>query len=65
MKSECSVDKIQENIDLLFNLTDHGIINSICSKNDLVSAQAKLSEFGVQELFVFKSINWGNFPIKI
>lgn len=32
--SEGPISPIKENLSLLQTLTDHGIVNSICSKND-------------------------------
>lgn len=56
--SEGPVSPIQENISLLHILTDHGVVNSICSKNDYEQTVAKLEELKVNDLFVFKSIDW-------
>ena len=53
-----SVVPIPENVSLVKELTYRGIVNSICSKNDQAEAEAKLSELGVLEYFVFRSINW-------
>lgn len=39
-------------------MTDCGIINSICSKNDSEIVNSKLEEKGLQYYFVFNSINW-------
>lgn len=39
-------------------LCEHGIINSISSKNDFDNAKAKLIELGLWDYFVFPSINW-------
>ena len=49
-----------EHKQLLIDLTDVGIINSICSKNDLDSTRAELQRLGIWDLFVFASINWDN-----
>lgn len=46
------------NIQLVKNLTDCGIINSICSKNEYEPTRKRLQELGVWDLFVFPSINW-------
>jgi FkbH-like protein len=46
------------NVQLLRNLTDCGIINSICSKNEFEPTKKRLQELGVWDLFVFPSINW-------
>ena len=43
---------------LIEDLTDCGIINSICSKNDFGQAKEHLQELGIWDLFVFPSINW-------
>lgn len=43
---------------LLKTLTDIGIVNSVCSKNDFEPAMARLADAGVAEFFVFPSINW-------
>lgn len=56
--SEGPVIPISENITLLHSLTDHGIVNSICSKNDYEQTLLKLKELNVNDLFVFKSIDW-------
>ncbi len=44
--------------DLLRQLTDIGIVNSICSKNDYAPTMAHLESEGVAEYFVFPSIDW-------
>ena len=56
--SEGGVGVPEENIRLLKDLTDCGIINSICSKNDFEPTKKRLLELGIWELFVFPSINW-------
>jgi len=56
--SEGPIVPIQKNINLLSSLTDHGIVNSICSKNDYEQTISKLKELQVNDLFVFKSIDW-------
>ena len=56
--SEGDVKEIPSNTSLVKSLTDNGIINSICSKNDKDKAEAKLSSFGVKDFFVFNSIDW-------
>ena len=48
----------EENAKLLNDLTDCGIINSICSKNEFEPTIKRLQELGVWDLFVFPSINW-------
>ena len=56
--SEEDVNPIDRNIALVRNLTDRGIVNTICSKNDLLPVERELMEEGCNELFVFKSIDW-------
>lgn len=56
--SEGPVIPIPENIVLIKSLTDHGIVNSICSKNDWQPTIDKLQELAVNDFFVFKSIDW-------
>lgn len=45
-------------IKLVKDLTDRGIVNSICSKNDKEPVMAELSRLGVADLFVFSSVDW-------
>ena len=56
--SEGGVSAVESNINLVKQLTDIGIVNSICSKNDEDVTIEKLKEFGVDGFFVFKSIDW-------
>ena len=56
--SEGSIYANDKHIQLLKDLTDRGIVNSICSKNDYEPTVKQLKEFGVDEYFVFKSIDW-------
>ena len=39
-------------------LTDIGIINSICSKNDLEMVEEALNRENIRDYFVFLSVNW-------
>ncbi len=48
----------EEHIRLIKDLTDCGIINSICSKNEFDPTKTALQDAGVWDLFVFPSINW-------
>lgn len=45
---------------LITDLTDIGIINSICSKNDYEPTKGELQRLGIWGYFVFPSINWKN-----
>ena len=56
--SEGGVKPIDRNITLVCNLTDRGIVNTICSKNDVDPAVAELKQEECDDLFVFKSIDW-------
>ena len=56
--SEGDVLPIESNIGIVKSLADHGIINSICSKNDREPVDAKLKELDVDSYFVFPSVNW-------
>lgn len=56
--SEGVVIPIPENNKLLVSLSEHGIINTICSKNDKTLVIKKLEEFDVAQWFVFNSIDW-------
>lgn len=55
--SEGGVKKC-DNVALVKNLTDCGIINAICSKNDKDAAEAELTNLGIEDYFVFNSIDW-------
>lgn len=56
--SEGGITANKGNIEFVKQLTDKGIINSICSKNDFNASINKLIEFGIYDYFVFPSINW-------
>ena len=56
--SEGDVAVPKERVKLLEDLTDCGIINSICSRNDFKKAKARLEEASVWDLFVSPSISW-------
>lgn len=56
--SEGPVTAIGENISSVRLLTDHGIVNSICSKNNKEIAEYRLNEMGILDFFVFRSIDW-------
>ena len=58
--SEGGATAIAENIQLVRDTTDAGIINSICSKNEHEPTVAHLKKLGIWEHFVFASINWDN-----
>lgn len=56
--SEGEVHTSEQNIELVKRLTDIGIVNSICSKNDLTLVQKELKNIGILDYFVFMSVNW-------
>lgn len=56
--SEEEVRPNQKNKEMIIELTNRGIINSIASKNNYEEAKQKLLEIGVWDYFVFPSINW-------
>lgn len=56
--SEGTVRIPAEHRRLLKTLTDAGIVNSICSKNDLVPVMNHLASESLAEYFVFPSVNW-------
>jgi FkbH-like protein len=44
--------------DLVRTLNRRGIVNAICSKNDLEPVRAELERFGLWEEFVFSRVDW-------
>ena len=50
---------------LLMDLTDAGIVNSICSKNEYEPTKQELIRVGLWDYFVFASINWENKGLRI
>ncbi len=50
------VSIVSERIDIIRELNQRGIVNSICSKNDYEKAKERLKSFGLWDLFVFSSI---------
>jgi len=56
--SEGKITPSENNINLVRKLTNRGIVNSICSKNNELDVVEKLTELKVDNYFVFKSIDW-------
>lgn len=56
--SEGDVKMVSAHCDFVRRLTDRGIMNSICSKNDLDQVKTKLESEGLWDYFVFPSIDW-------
>lgn len=56
--SDNTVEFDEANAELVRDMTDAGVINSICSKNDFAEVEKIMTEREIWDLFVFKSINW-------
>ena len=56
--SEGEIKPIKSNIELVKELSRHGVVNTICSKNDAEPVQACLTNMEIADYFVFKSIDW-------
>jgi len=56
--SEGEIQPIKENINIIKELTNRGIINSIASKNNFEDVKNKLEELNIWNYFVFPSISW-------
>lgn len=56
--SEGTAEFDDSNALLIRNMTDAGIISSICSKNDEQQVLTYMKQHSVADLFVFNSINW-------
>lgn len=57
-KSIIEDERLKQNVELIKKISQRGIINSICSKNDLEEVNESLSKLGIREYFVFISVNW-------
>lgn len=56
--SEEPVRFVPEHIEFVKNITNIGIVNSICSKNDFLVVKERLESEKMWDYFVFSSINW-------
>ncbi len=56
--SEEKIASIPKHVDLVKELSLRGVVNSICSKNDMEICKKKLQEIGIWDFFVFPSIDW-------
>lgn len=56
--SEEGIKYIQENHNLVIELTNRGIVNSICSKNDFINVKNTLTQYEIWDYFVFPAIDW-------
>ncbi|MCE2617200.1 MAG: HAD-IIIC family phosphatase [Phocaeicola sp.] len=56
--SEEPIHKIPEYAKLVKDLSLHGVVNSICSKNTFEVCENKLKEMEIWDYFVFPSIDW-------
>lgn len=58
--SEGEIKPNPKNISLVRELALHGVMSSICSKNDFEVAKKKLIELDIWDYFIFPSIDWTN-----
>ncbi len=58
--SEDSQQFIPENIQLIKDMADAGVISSICTKNDYQKVFSTMNNLKIWDLFVFSSINWSS-----
>jgi len=56
---------IEENHNLIIELSRRGIMNSICSKNNFADVEKILVERGILDYFIFPSIDWTPKPERI
>ena len=57
--SEGEISLIDKNCEIVRKMTDCGIVNTICSKNDYEDVKNRLNKSdGLWEYFVFASIDW-------
>ena len=56
--SEGGAELVAENVEIVHTLNSRGIINAICSKNDLATVKARLESDGLWDSFVFRRIAW-------
>lgn len=55
---EGPVTPVKENIELLRKLNEHGVVNSICSKNNYDRAKSALQDMEVWDEFTMSQISW-------
>ncbi|MGY2132762.1 hypothetical protein ACW9KT_11080 [Hymenobacter sp. HD11105] len=56
--SEGAIEAVADNLELVRATAARGIVHTIVSKNDFAAAEAKLTELGIRDLFVFPQISW-------
>jgi FkbH-like protein len=56
--SEEGYEVLPEMLQLIRELPEYGIMNSICSKNDYSNAEKVLHELNIWEYFIFPKIEW-------
>ncbi|SMC00447.1 FkbH like protein [Hymenobacter roseosalivarius DSM 11622] len=56
--SEGAIEAVADNLALVRATAARGIVHTIVSKNDFAAAEAKLTELGIRDLFVFPRISW-------
>ncbi|TGE15465.1 hypothetical protein [Hymenobacter elongatus] len=56
--SEGGIEAVADHLALVRETAARGIVHTIVSKNDFAPAEAKLTELGIRDLFVFPQISW-------
>jgi FkbH-like protein len=56
--SEGAITAVEENLALVRATAARGLVHTIVSKNDLAPVEAKLTELGIRDLFVFLRVSW-------
>jgi FkbH-like protein len=56
--SEGEIDYIYQNHNIIIELTKRGIINGICSKNNLETVRTELEKYNIWDYFVFPCVSW-------
>lgn len=56
--SDGAVSIPEKHKQLICNMADVGVVSSICSKNDADRVRVVLEKHGLQDMFVFPSVNW-------
>ncbi|QNE38929.1 hypothetical protein F1C16_04830 [Hymenobacter sp. NBH84] len=56
--SEGAVEAVEENLALVRDTAARGLVHTVVSKNDLAPVEAKLTELGIRDLFVFLRVSW-------
>lgn len=54
-----------ERHDIVVALSHRGILNSLCSRNDLAAVEPILRQHGIWDYFIFPSVNWSSKPERL